>query len=360
MEYNGNVIPLLLVSTLFSTVLSNLLAAPGTAAPRPDGIRGPSEPCTIVRVVDGDTADVRIRGRVERLRLLAIDTEESWASPGKPITPFGLETSRWAKGFLSSEEPCFVEYGPEKRDAFDRLLAYLWHKDGETWKNYNLQTVELGYSPYFPKYGYSQHHHEAFVAAEKRAQEAKRGIWSPMQDGNLRGKYLGEGGLRPWWDARAEALKEWDAISADRADLVDARTRYGEIKKQLGKRVTVFTAIRKAKESQGRWLGSCEGMLHEPLAIVAAFDAKGVEPALRDSIGNFRYFTGVPEMADDGKTLLLVVKDPSDVSKRPPPPRAPAGAPAKEGTGKKTTGETTGASKSRGTPSAPRAAGTNP
>lgn len=343
MEYNGKVIALVLLSTL--------LAAPGTAAPRPDGIRGPSEPCTIVRIVDGDTADVKIRGRVERLRLLAIDTEESWPSPAKPVTPFGLETSRWAKGFLASEEPCFVEYGPERRDVFDRLLAYLWRKQGDEWKMYNLESVELGYSPYFTKYGYSQHHHEAFVAAERRAQEAKRGIWSPAQDGNLRGKYLGEGGLRPWWDARAEALRKWDAIAADRRDLVDARTRYADIKKRIGKRVTVFTAIRQAKEKEGRWLGSCEGKLHEPLAVVAAYDARGVEPALRDSIGSFRYFTGVPEMAGDGKTLLLVVTDPADVSVEPP-----FRAPATGGAGKKGTGP----KKQKNAPAAPRAAGANP
>src|SRR5687768_10651258 len=147
------------------------------ASERPAGIVGSSDPCVVVRIVDGDTADVEVRGKNERLRLLAIDTEESWPSPSKPVTPFGLETSKWAKGFLAAEEPCWVEYGAEKYDAYDRLLAYLWRREGGEWKMYNLQAVERGYSPYFTKYGYSEHHHAAFVAAEKRAQKAKRGIW---------------------------------------------------------------------------------------------------------------------------------------------------------------------------------------
>ncbi len=301
--------------------LSFAAAPPAGAEPaRPVSIRGKADPCTIVRIVDGDTADVRIGEKTERLRLLAIDTEESWPSAHKPVTPFGLETSKWAKAFLASEEPCFVEYGAERRDVYDRLLAYLWRRDGDDWKMYNLESVELGYSPYFTKYGYSEHHHEAFVAAEKRAQKAQKGIWDPGLAADLRGKYLGPGGLRAWWDDRAEALKGFQAIAQGRRDLLDLRTRGEEIRRRAGARLTVFTAIREWKQDGSQWVGSCESKLHEPFQVVAADGADpAVETTLKAAVGRYRYFRGVVAIAEDGKTLRLAVERPADIQIAPPP-----------------------------------------
>lgn len=310
-----------MVSLAFAVLLATASSAPKAPA-KPEVIPGKADPCTIVRIVDGDTADVLIRGKTERLRLLAIDSEESWPSPAKPVTPFGLETSKWAKSFLASEEPCWVEYGPERRDVYDRLLAYLWRQEGKDWRMYNLQAVERGYSPYFTKYGYSEKHHDRFVAAEKKAQKGNKGIWDPSNEADLRGKYLGEGGLRPWWDERAESLKKWNAIAAKRPEIIDTRTRWGDAKARSGTRVTLFTSIRQPDETGGRWVGKCEGKLYEPLEIIAADGDGEVERALRASVGKYRYFTGVVELAEDTKTLRLTVDSDGDVRPEPPPAKS--------------------------------------
>jgi endonuclease YncB( thermonuclease family) len=293
-------------------------AAEDPAAP-PKGILGKADACTILRVVDGDTADVMVKGKEERLRLLDMDTEESWPSASKPVTPFGLETSKWAKSFLASEEPCWIEYGDEKRDVYDRLLAYLWRKQDGKWQMYNLQAIEKGYSPYFTKYGYAPKHHDAFLAAEKRAQEAKKGIWDPSNEMDLRGKYLGPDGLRVWWDKRAEQLKAWNAISKYREDIIDMRENFRFAKAQAGTRIHAFTAIRQAGQDGSTWVGKCEGRLFEPLEIVAAGGNSAVEEALRGTIGHYRYFTGVVSLADDNKTLRITIESPSDVSITAPP-----------------------------------------
>ncbi len=299
---------------MLAALLLLVLAAPA-AADRPKGIIGSSDPCVIVRIVDGDTADVAIRGKTERLRLLAIDTEESWPSPSKPVTPFGLETSKWAKGFLVAEEPCWVEYGPERYDAYDRLLAYLWRKDTGEWKMYNLQAVERGYSPYFTKYGYSENHHASFVAAEKRAQKAKKGIWDPGNSADLRGKYLGPDGLRTWWDDRADSLKAFEKVREEHPEIVDTRTRYPVLMRRHGETVTVFTSIRQADESGSQWVGKCEGKLHESFEVLGE-DAV-TEDALRGTVGKYRYFTGRIDV--DGKTVRLFVSTPDDVRLAPKP-----------------------------------------
>jgi len=310
-----------------AVMLAALTVLLATALPseRPAGIAGGSDPCVIVRIVDGDTADVLIRGKQERLRLLAIDTEESWPSPQKPVTPFGLETSKWAKGFLSAEEPCWVEYGSEKYDAFDRLLAYLWRREGGEWKMYNLQAVERGYSPYFTKYGYSENHHAAFVAAEKRAQRAKKGIWDPGNAADLRGKYLGPDGLRAWWDDRAEALKTFEKVRAERPEIIDTRTRYPELKRRHGETVTVFTAIRQANDAGSQWIGKCEGKLHESFEILAEGGSAKTEDVLRGTVGRYRYFTGRVEV--EGKKVRLHVASPEDVRTAPAPKPSAAAKP---------------------------------
>ena len=287
---------------------------------KPKAIRGKADPCTILRIVDGDTADVLIKGETERLRLLSMDTEESWPSAGKPVTPFGLETSAWAKSFLRSEEPCWVEYGHEKRDVYNRLLAYLWRKQDGEWRMYNLQAVEKGFSPYFTKYGYSEWHHDAFIAAENGAQKAQRGIWNPTNESDLRGQYLGPDGLRTWWDKRAEALKTWTAISKSRRDIIDIRQDWRRAKDAAGEKekVTVFTAIRKADQEGAQWIGQCEGRLYEKFEIVPGPGAHEVEEALRGTIGHYRYFSGVLALGEDGKTLRLTIDQTDDIALEPP------------------------------------------
>ena len=320
---------LLLAAFAFTLLAAAPAAKPKTAPPPakplpkaeptpPKGILGKSDPCTISRIVDGDTADVEVQGKIERLRLLDMDTEESWPSASKPVTPFGLETSKWAKSFMSSEEPCWIEYGGEKRDIYDRLLAYLWRQQDGKWQMYNLQAIEKGYSPYFTKYGYARLHHDSFVAAEKRAQEAKKGIWDPTNESDLRGKYLGPDGLRAWWDERAESLKAFDAIAKNRDDIIDMRAAYRFAKTFEGKEIIAFTAIRQAGQDGATWLGKCEGKLYEPLEIVGTDGA--VEEALRKTIGKYRYFVGIPVLAEDKKTLRITIADPEDIHIAPPKP----------------------------------------
>ena len=64
-----------LVAVLACLILSNCSSS---SEPLPDGANG-----RIVKVVDGDTVDVSMNGRTERVRLIGIDTPET----KKPNTP---------------------------------------------------------------------------------------------------------------------------------------------------------------------------------------------------------------------------------------------------------------------------------
>jgi micrococcal nuclease len=78
----------------------------------------------VTRVVDGDTVEARIDGRVEDVRLIGIDTPET-VKPGSPVECFGPQASRFAHGLLEGRRVRLV-FGVERRDPYGRLLAYVY------------------------------------------------------------------------------------------------------------------------------------------------------------------------------------------------------------------------------------------
>lgn len=130
----------------------------------------------VVKVVDGDTLDVDIEGKIERLRLIGIDTPET-VDPRKEVQCFGIEASNKAKELLTGQYVT-LEADPSQgeRDKYKRLLRYVFLPDGT---NYNLYMIKEGYAheyTYDTKYKYQL----AFREAETLAQENQRGLWSPQ------------------------------------------------------------------------------------------------------------------------------------------------------------------------------------
>ena len=199
-----------------------------------------------------------------------------------------------------------------RRDVWDRLLVYLWY-EGE---NFNLRTVKDGYSPYFPKYGFSGTHHQEFVAAEAAAKKKGLGIWDTSRASDLRGDYTE---LRAWWDRRGEILRTFDNQYAQRGDIfAPRRGDYWIMRKNnMGKRITVFTSIRSGKMAGSVFLGKAEGALNQVLFIVGLASKAEIVETLQDSVGEYKYFTGKLIEGIDGKPRLII-RGVGDVSDTPP------------------------------------------
>jgi len=82
----------------------------------------------VAELVDGDTLDVRVAGRVERVRLLGIDTPETVA-PDRPVECHGPEASAALAELVPVGTEVRLERDVEARDRFDRLLAYVFRVD---------------------------------------------------------------------------------------------------------------------------------------------------------------------------------------------------------------------------------------
>lgn len=202
------------------------------------------------RPVDGDTVRVLIEGRSESLRILALDTEESRPGGDKPMTPWGRAASDHAAELFTPGRMVMLEFeGNEPiaeclqryRDNFGRLLV-LAHLDG---LNFSEHMIAEGYSPYFNKYGHARfaEYHQAFVAAERGAQAARRGLWDQVAvNGSEQRNYAN---LGAWWSLRAMIIDDYRRARAGSAAILNSRLDYAEIaeRARAGEEIVVFTEL---------------------------------------------------------------------------------------------------------------------
>lgn len=94
----------------------------------------------VSRVIDGDTIEVQLDGQEEDVRLIGVDTPET-VKPGEPVQCYGPEASDFTHRVLEGRT-VQLEFDRERRDAYDRLLAYVYL--GERFVNAEL--VEGGYA----------------------------------------------------------------------------------------------------------------------------------------------------------------------------------------------------------------------
>jgi micrococcal nuclease len=129
----------------------------------------------IVNVVDGDTADVEVRGQRERLRLIGLDTPETVA-PRRPVECFGREASARAHELLEGQS-IFLEADPTQgeRDRYNRLLRYIWLPDGRL---FNLEMIASGYGHEYT-FNAPYKYQAQFREAQQRAETQALGLWSP-------------------------------------------------------------------------------------------------------------------------------------------------------------------------------------
>ena len=136
----------------------------------------------ILRVCDGDTISINYQGKEERVRLLRVDTPESVHPDKKQNIPMGKTAAEYTEKRLAGKS-IDLEFEGERKDRHGRLLAYVFVGG----KNYCLELVEKGLSPYYTKYGLSKKYDKEFRQAETQARKQGLGIWG---DPELTQKYL--------------------------------------------------------------------------------------------------------------------------------------------------------------------------
>lgn len=164
-----------------------------TPAPKPEPLPTPSpqlvpppepEPCLIeaqvIRVINGDTIEVDIDGKLYRVRYIGIDTPEV----GQPCSSEATQKNR----DLVEGKVVWLEKDISETDKYDRLLRYVYVENIFV----NAELVHLGYAQvitYPPDVKYQDH----FLQLQREAKEAQRGCWKeePVRPPKTTGIYVG-------------------------------------------------------------------------------------------------------------------------------------------------------------------------
>ena len=147
--------------------LAACAAGPGPAN-RPAGF------AVVAHVVDGDTIDVVIGRHHERVRLLGINTPEV-VDPRRPVECYGPEASALTKSLLHPGTPVSLVRDVEPRDAYGRLLAYVYRQPDGLFVNLDLVVRGAALLLTFPP---NTAHAAEFAAAAGNAKHARRGLWA--------------------------------------------------------------------------------------------------------------------------------------------------------------------------------------
>lgn len=287
-------------------------------------------------VLDGDT--IKVEGLDASLRLLAIDTEETfhkqserdayakgWDSylvemkgdskrPVKMATPAGMEAWDYAKDFFADVPRVRLEHDhPEEvRGFYNRYLVYVFAEKNGQWVNYNVEAVRDGWSPYFTKYGRSIRFHDEFMAAQAEAKSAKRGIWSDEPEHH----YPDYDERLAWWSEREKVTTAFGLEAQGRDDYVilTHQDSLERLKSRVGESVTVLALVGDIKEPASEnapWLVLLSKNRFSAISLVffdkAVLDATGIVAQK----GEYVVVSGT--VSEYGDYLQIVVNDAAQV-----------------------------------------------
>lgn len=155
--------------------------APGSTTPQE------ADTAAIQRVVDGDTLEISLNGAVEKIRLIGVDTPETYQSAKldrdvertgqdkQTIRALGKRATAFTKSLAPPGTAVTLEYDQDPRDRYGRLLAFVWLPDG---RMLNEAIVCEGYAPAYTRFPFRQDYMERFRACEREARDQGKGLWA--------------------------------------------------------------------------------------------------------------------------------------------------------------------------------------
>lgn len=128
---------------------------------------------SVAYFVDGDTIAVNMDGKVEKVRLVGVDTPETH-KPKTPVQCYGPAAADFTKSFIGRQRVRLVADSlSTDRDRYDRLLRYVYLPDGT---NLDEKLIQEGYGFYYPYFPFTKA--GQFAADEQVAMSAHKGLWA--------------------------------------------------------------------------------------------------------------------------------------------------------------------------------------
>jgi endonuclease YncB( thermonuclease family) len=130
----------------------------------------------VLTFADGDTIEVDMNGKTERIRFIGVDTPET-QDPRVSVQCFGKVASEFTKTLIGTN-PVRLEADPTNtnRDRYERLLRYVYLPDGRL---VNAEIIKQGYGFAYTLFPFQKL--EEFRGYEKNAREQSLGLWGACQ-----------------------------------------------------------------------------------------------------------------------------------------------------------------------------------
>ena len=138
---------------------------------------------TVDYVVDGDTIDVALDGRIERIRLAGIDAPESASHDEALNTEEGALATEYLRSLLPKNTVVYLQKDASETDKYGRLVRYVWLEAPDdpgdaaevSAKMVDALMVEAGYAQamrYWPDVAYA----DVLAEMQQQAVSAGRGV----------------------------------------------------------------------------------------------------------------------------------------------------------------------------------------
>lgn len=131
----------------------------------------------LVKVVDGDTVDVRVGGKTHRIRVIGIDTPEVYGG----AECGGEQASRSMKRMVQHGDRVKLTSDPtqDKRDRYGRWLRYVEHggRDLGFWQ------VKKGWAEVYVYQGNPFQRVDRYKRTARLAKEKDQGVWDACKGG---------------------------------------------------------------------------------------------------------------------------------------------------------------------------------
>lgn len=163
-----------------------------TSSARANGVVTTGDPTSgttvvVTKITDGDT--IRVEG-IGPVRFIGIDTPEKKTNVTE-LQCFGPEASAHLASLIPVGSEVRLEYDVERTDRYDRTLAYVYRASDNLFLN--AAQIRDGFAQAYtvpPDVA----HAEEFVALQREARDADRGLWGSCPAGSLTSR---PGGAQP-------------------------------------------------------------------------------------------------------------------------------------------------------------------
>lgn len=126
----------------------------------------------VVRVIDGDTFEIKYKGKLTSVQLFGVNAPETDKHPSKPPEPYGEEASVYLQDLLL-DDSIYIRFDEHKFDQYERVWGYVYRASDGVFVN--LEVIREGYAEVDLRYPFK--YKELFRDYESRAKKERIGLW---------------------------------------------------------------------------------------------------------------------------------------------------------------------------------------